>query len=64
MDFLTFFIYFMVSNVIYTAAFIGAKLLYMKYQQKKFEKHLKNGNIKIVKMEDLIGTPDDDKTWN
>ena len=63
MSFLTFLMYFIISKIIYDALNVGLYFLYKKYVNYKFQKALKEGTIKIVKLNDLV-EDNSDKTWN
>lgn len=65
MTFLTFLLYFISSQVIYTLLSIAVYYGYKRFIRYKFKKALQNGQIKIVTMEDLAKkVEEDDGTWH
>lgn len=64
MTFLTFLSYFIVAKLIYEAFMVGIYYIYKKYINYRFKKAIKDGKIKIVKLDDLVDNVEDDSTWH
>lgn len=74
MDFLTFFLYFTASVIIHSVLKIGLRFVLVKYKQRQMKKFIKEGNVRMMSMEDVINelkqqaqaaeAKEEKKTWN
>lgn len=66
MTFLQFFGYYIASNLILQFTLLGFFTLRKKYIQSQIEKAFKNGQIRMVTMDELVDQmgAGDKKTWN